>query len=645
MKLPKVKFLTVVWGERYIERFCTLSLPSFLAEGNLPSLAESSELEVVIMTRASDVSYFSSNAAFIQLSNLCSLRFVPIDDLITTGIYGVTLTLAYARPIIACGEDMVNTHFVFMNADFVLADGSLRSLIQHINAGRSIVLGPSYRAIAEEVEPILEAMVDRNSNVLTIPPRQLVGLSLPYPHRTTVAKMRNQTAFSSTHPNQLFWQVDENTVLGRYFLIFMLCLKPERVMRQVNCYCDYSFIPELCPSGDEVAMSDSDDFFMLELQSQIQETSMLRQGQLPFAKIAGSLNEWTTKEHRRAASYDVVFHSGDLPPKISDLKRDAEEAVSSTRLKLGSPKSHKNHHYWVMGVEAWKEYRQRQGLSYYVPELAPYTLGLKESYLLTKHRLWGTLRRQVRANPIVKFLSKCLRRVEQFVIHGYSPASPASAYWQEALMLKKLGSELRASGLPVLVVVNQHDSMQHLGALPVGSRIIREECAEQISNLRERYARVVFFPSTLGIKTLMDVMGQLLEKLDKGGVLHTVLDVSRNAENYFHAVNFIFRLGELAGNHLHNMHIKTAGGWVLTFADLMGRYARRRVSSAGRKRRLVAAIILAPVVVLSSLMTRVANTLAFTGFGNRVTPQCYAALVSVTFVGLYSRKTSFRADV
>jgi hypothetical protein len=188
--LPKVKFLTVVWGESYIERFCSLALPSFLAPGNLPALAKSTDLEVVVMTRRTDFDYFQVNQAFKRLSKFCSIRFVEIDDLITTGFYGVTLTLAYARPIIACGQEMLNTHFVFMNADFVLADGSLKSLIRHILEGRSIVLGPSYRVIAEDIEPALEKKVNVNFGVLEIQPRELVEMAFRHPHRTTIAKTK-----------------------------------------------------------------------------------------------------------------------------------------------------------------------------------------------------------------------------------------------------------------------------------------------------------------------------------------------------------------------------------------------------------------------------------------------------------------------
>lgn len=367
---PKAKFLTVVWGEAYITRFATLALPSFLAPGNLPALAEATELEVVIMTRAGDIDYFRKHDTFHRLSEICAVRFVEIDDLIATSVYGVTLTLAYARPVIACGREMLATHFVFMNADFVLADGSLRALGRHILAGRSIVLGPSFRATAEAVEPALQAAVDPTSGVLAVPPRRLAALSLPHPHPTTIAKTVNQGVCHSTHPNQFFWQVDEQTLLGRYYLIFMLCLKPERIVETINCYCDYSFIPEMCPSGDEAVMDDSDDFFMLELQGHEQEMHMLRLGRQTDEEISRSLQQWTTAEHRRAAGHDIVFHAGEVPAGIEAAKAEARAFVERIGRRLHRPVPHGRHQYWIRGVEAWRQLRKAKGLSASPPELA-----------------------------------------------------------------------------------------------------------------------------------------------------------------------------------------------------------------------------------------------------------------------------------
>lgn len=365
---PKVKFLTVVWGETYIERFCSLSLPSFLAPGNIPALAETTELEVVIMTCRDDFQTFEKNISFRHLRDVCPVRFVEIDDLIVQGIYSITLTLAYARPIIACGDEMVHTHFVFMNADFILANGSLSALCKHIIDGRSIVLAPSFRSIAEDVEPSLEHAVNTAAGVLDMPPRPMVELAIANSHLTTIAKTLDQQVLYSTHPNQFFWRVDEHTVLGHYFLIFMLCLKPERVIKTINCFCDYSFIPEMCPSGDEVVMNDSDEFFMLELQSREQEREMLRLGKMTEVEIAHSLQEWTTNEHRRAANHDLVFHSQDIPPEIGIVKAQARAFIDRIKSRLAPPKSHVDHPYWIPGVDAWTRRRESSSA---IPELEP----------------------------------------------------------------------------------------------------------------------------------------------------------------------------------------------------------------------------------------------------------------------------------
>lgn len=366
---PKAKFLTVVWGEAYIVRFASLALPSFLAPGNLPALAQSTELEVVIMTRRDDIENFEKHATFRRLRAVCPVRFVEIDDLITSAVYGVTLTLAYARPVIACGPGMLDTHFVFMNADFVLADGSLRSLAKHILAGRSIVLAPSFRATAEALEPGLLKAVNIATATLAIPPREMAGLTLRHPHPTTVAKTVNQGFCHSIHPNQFYWQVDEHTFLARYYLIFMLCLKPERIVKQINSYCDYGFIPEMCPSGDTAVMADSDEFFMLELQRREQELFLLRLGSASPRAISRSLNEWTTIGHRGAAQYDLVFHADDIPASIERTKTEARAFVARLESLLGTPVPHAFHPYWVSGVEAWRYYRRMEGLPAAPPEL------------------------------------------------------------------------------------------------------------------------------------------------------------------------------------------------------------------------------------------------------------------------------------
>jgi hypothetical protein len=464
---PKVRFLTVVWGDAYIERFANLALPSFLAPGNLPALAAACDLEVVIMTTLTHVPDFEAHAAFRALRQVCPVRFVEIDDLIAPGIYGVTLTLAYMRAIAGCGTEMVNSHFMFMNADFVLADGSLRSVCGHILAGRSIILGPSFRSTAEAIEPQLRARANRAAYTLAIPSRELVAIALGHPHPTTLAKTLNQRLCHSREPNQFFWRVDDNTVLGRYYLIFMLCLKPERVVTGINCYCDYSFIPEMCPSGDEVAMHDSDDFFMLEFQRRDQEMDYLRFGPTSEESIAESLSQWTTAEHRRAAKHDILFHASELPASIEKAKSLATEFIDRLDSKLGPPVSHIGHLFWVSALSWFASIRVGRGLPLSPPELSE--VGLPEGWATARLQLpqrsrTGTFPKRMGALlSLPYFLQRIVLTAYRLVLGAPPTVTALSPHWVDYLHLRKAMLErLADEQADLLVICERRDLIEPL---------------------------------------------------------------------------------------------------------------------------------------------------------------------------------------
>lgn len=370
---PKAKLLLVVWGERYIDRFSELALPCLLAPGNLPALASGCELEFIVLTSEVGADYFRRHRSLQRLPGICPLRFIAIDDLISEGVYGVTLTLAFTRGIADCGDAMLETHFIFLNSDFMLADGSLATLLNRIRAGHRCILAPSFRAIAEEVEPMFRELALSGGGVIAMPPRQMVGIALKHLHATTVAKTVNQTLLQTMHPNQFYWRVDPDTMLGRFFLIFMLCIQPERRFTAATSFCDYGFVPEMCPSGRFSVIADSDDFFMLEAQGRLQESSHLCLGPQSRQSVISNLREWTTREHRLVADHDLVFHSSDLPPGMEKWKESAGRFVDSVKADLPPPPSHSLHPYWIAGVATWKERQAQRGSQSVPKEIAGHT--------------------------------------------------------------------------------------------------------------------------------------------------------------------------------------------------------------------------------------------------------------------------------
>ncbi|MBI1175202.1 MAG: hypothetical protein GC139_08050 [Sideroxydans sp.] len=560
---PKVKFLTVVWGEAYIERFCSLSLPSFLASGNMPALAEATELEVVIMTCRDDFQTFEKNISFRHLRGMCPVRFVEIDDLIVQGIYSITLTLAYARPIIACGDEMVHTHFVFMNADFILANGSLSSLYKHIIDGRSIVLAPSFRSIAEDVEPLLEHAVNTATGVLDMLPRPMVELAIANSHLTTIAKTLDQQVLYSTHPNQFFWRVDEHTVLGHYFLIFMLCLKPERVIKTINCFCDYSFIPEMCPSGDEVVMTDSDEFFMLELQSREQEWGMLRLGKMTEVEIASSLQEWTTNEHRRAANHDLVFHSKDIPPEIGIAKAQARAFIDKIKNRLTSPKSHIDHPYWIPGIEAWMKRRVSSGA---IPELEPH---------------------------VPKIPSPAVRHTRAFLRPLLASIKPLSPNWVDSRLFNQTIAAILDDSAPdsVLVVgeidhflnsqldVSRFAHIDPKDIVQTGDKLI-------IGDNGGRYSHVLLYLKSDTPDYLVNLIKQCVAAMKPNGTLHFFVHIHSNPGIDIYRLHFY--IADTLLTLTESCAVQAVGGYVNHVSRVLLSWGRSGIPPGNLKYRAVA---------------------------------------------------------
>ncbi len=354
------RFLLTVWGKAYVDGLMAAVLPSFLAPGNLPTLAERTALEVVIMTTRESVVEFLRHPAFARLEALCPVSFVPIDDLVQIPNYGIVLTTAFARGVMAAGAAQTDIHFVFMNADFVLADGSLRSLAERIAAGERCIMGPSLRASEEQLLPRLAEEARRQDGVLSLSARELVGMALAHPHPTVVAKTVNQALVHSDPCNQLYWRVDETTLLARFYLVFMLCIRPERPLERVCFWCDYGFVPELAPSSPVTTFADSDTFFMLELQKEQTEASFFRLGPLRTDSLARSL-DWATAHHRAFAYHDLVFHAGDIPEALAAARADAGRLVGAVAALLPPPADHRDHYYWLSAINALVEHRNRHG--------------------------------------------------------------------------------------------------------------------------------------------------------------------------------------------------------------------------------------------------------------------------------------------
>ncbi len=348
---PRFRVLVPVWGERYIRDFCAISLPALLAEGNLPALTRAGDCEIIFLTVRSSVDYFLNSDGINRIKDFCPYSFVFIDDLLPLESYGIILTVAYGRGIASMGSFQTSTSFIFLNADFVLSNGILSTVIDRLGKGYNAVMSASLRSKQEDVVDELQKRVSGVTGTLDASPAELVRLTLDALHLTARASLVNQELSHHSAANQFFWRVDDDTLIGRFFLLFMLCIRPERPFTTCVGWCDYTFIPELVPSGNYDVITDSDEGFILEMQARRGELHYIRSGRIAPKDYAPRLSFWTTAQHRDYATRSITFHTGRLPDQFDAVASEADRYMTELFGHLSQPPtSHLRHPYWTSGL-------------------------------------------------------------------------------------------------------------------------------------------------------------------------------------------------------------------------------------------------------------------------------------------------------
>jgi hypothetical protein len=347
LSAPRLRLISIAWGERYVKDFLDVCLPALLAPGNLPVLAEHFSTEVAFVTEARVFAEVRAHPSWMRTSRLCDVRLMPLDDLVATrNSYGMSLTYAFFRGFQDLGPAMTDCYLVFIHADFILADGSYRSLLPHLLRGERLVLSPSYCVISEDVRPQLLAAKDPSETVLIVPPRAMADLIVKNRHFTIRSKTVNQRFYSLRFIEQFYWVVNESTLLAHQLPIAVVAMKPERYLPDVTAYWDYGVVAEFCPSMKFAVLGDSDEFLMLELRGG--DTPLeISLGWPPPDEVANRLGMFITDYKKIIGRARLTVHSQDLPPGIEEAHTDLDRYVAAVYSRLPKLLHHLDHPQWT----------------------------------------------------------------------------------------------------------------------------------------------------------------------------------------------------------------------------------------------------------------------------------------------------------
>src|SRR5262245_47996915 len=342
---------------------------------------------------------FNRHPVIARIKELCPVRLMRLDDLVVSkDKYGMTLTYALHRGFSDLGPAMTEHWQIFLNADFILADGSLRTVIGHLSHGERIVASPSYCTIAEEVIPELRKHLHLATSTLSISHRELARLVLQHRHTVIRGKTVNHTSFHMRYADQFYWSVDDTTLIGYQMPVSIVGLWPERYVAEPNSYWDFGLIWEYCPHAEVCVIGDSDEFVMLELRDKSVAEDQIVPGPPNKQEIAERMVTWVTPYQRHFLNFPLTLHDRDLPPTVEDVRVKLRSFVDEVMSHTPPLPSHIKHMQWEYH---WADFQAARRLSNRVRSWGKTRL----QHLATAVTLFACITRQAFRRTVVAPLS------------------------------------------------------------------------------------------------------------------------------------------------------------------------------------------------------------------------------------------------
>jgi hypothetical protein len=355
------RVIAYAWGERYVHELLSYTVPALLAPGNLPYVAAEVPCELVVLSEERLFEKITSHKSITQAQKFCKLRLISLDDLVTSpDSYGLALTFALHRGFADLGPAMTDGWQIFLNADFVLAQNSLKALLDQLMKGERLVAAPSYCVNSAAVIPELKKFTAAESGAMAIPSRKLAELALKFRHNTVIGKTLNQNDFHLRHTDQFYWDINPGTLIGHQMPVAIVGMRPETYVAEPNSFWDHGLMKEFCPTAAPCVLGDSDDFLMVELRDKDVSRDEIIRG-LPIAQdLAEKMILWVTPYQRDFARYPLILHSENIPENVSEgfekLKAYVDDVLSFVPDELPS---HLHHPQWAYHSARFTQARQR----------------------------------------------------------------------------------------------------------------------------------------------------------------------------------------------------------------------------------------------------------------------------------------------
>jgi hypothetical protein len=285
-------FSTPVWGSGHIWLFLSVGLPSLLAPANLHGLTDNTENRYLIYTQSEYEKDIRAAHSYQRLASLLAVEIIPILNDIE--VPHRTMSDCHIDSLRRAEE--VGAAVVFIPPDCVWSDGSMVRLEALARNGKSVVHISGIRLDRDGVVPEFARRYSEDRAVLSLEPRELVGIGLRHLHPIARSHFFNEYE-GGLMPANLVWSDGDEGLLLRCFHLHPLMVKSQVPLAEFKSTIDDDLALRACPdSGRDYVVTDSDELLTFEMSAprRVVGTVCPKSSIEGICGLEGIWNEWPT---------------------------------------------------------------------------------------------------------------------------------------------------------------------------------------------------------------------------------------------------------------------------------------------------------------------------------------------------------------
>jgi hypothetical protein len=318
-----------VWNQDYLNLFLDVVIPSYLAPGNLPRVAQDHSITTLIHTNREGAQIIRSHPIYAKLNAIAPVQIEEYVDTLpsSTGKYNI-MSSCHEKAILTFLER--KSIAIMAMPDIVISNHSLFTACTKLSEKKKVVIYSCFLRVVKEtfVPTVMAHYWDAKTQTLTINHRELLSFSRDHLHPCSQSQSLHHpltNEWASIH----FIQISPHCILAKsfHFHPYIMDLRQTRSTQSLSgVTLDSGLIEALGFRFCElIVLENSEDFAALEISTLQFPVRINQNHSHTRRKKLFHWMRWGAQEATRAhllnyLKYTFSFQFSDSPPSSEELK-------------------------------------------------------------------------------------------------------------------------------------------------------------------------------------------------------------------------------------------------------------------------------------------------------------------------------------